>query len=315
MIRALVIACALCAATVARADDTFESKAQGAERVRHVANVVWALTAPCDRGDDTEQRQCRHVRDERVTELAGQTLLVEAGPGAFSHGEWNAAKKSVAVKLVACIACAGLEIDGKTWFVTGGAPLGFDGDRPRAQVLYDNALGFADETAARAWLAGVGNARVELLVKVPAKPRWPDSGRPGLALDVVGFRVIAPCDGSVVIARPPSSPVAPDPRRCIPGHAMPEVAAVDDLTAELVKDAMKPVRAAIDRCYDSFKVKGQTRLKVSIASDGSIASFEQSGDFDGTPTAGCIADAVHAKLHFPHINKPKVTFAYPIVLP
>ena len=44
--RALVILALL--ATPAFADDTFEAKADGAQRIKHIDDVVWAFTAACD---------------------------------------------------------------------------------------------------------------------------------------------------------------------------------------------------------------------------------------------------------------------------
>jgi hypothetical protein len=144
--RTLIFAMVLGMAGVAHADDSFETKAQGAQRIGSIEGLVWTFTASCDDGDDTEQRQCRKVRDARAAELAGATLLVEGDKKAFA----------------------------KT----------------------------------------VANARVQLLVKVPAKPKTQAGGKPAIALDVVGYRVIVPCDGSVVLASPASGPVDADKKQC-----------------------------------------------------------------------------------------------------
>lgn len=192
----------LLAAAPAFADDTFEAKASTAQRLGRIENLVWAFTAPCDSGDDTQQRQCRHVRDSRATELTGATLIVDADPAAFVVGGWSAQKKSVALTLKSCIRCTGVEIDGKKYVVMGA------GD----SKLYDNAKQFRDEAAATAFSKALANPRVELIVKVPAKPKA--AGKPTVTLDIIGYRVISPCDGSVVIASPKSGPAEADKKQC-----------------------------------------------------------------------------------------------------
>src|SRR5258706_14480356 len=97
--------------TTASADDTFETKAQGAQRIKRIENLVWSLTAPCEAGDDTQRRQCRRVRDVRAAEVSGSTLLVDADADAFDASVWSAAKQSVAITLASCIRCRGVDLD------------------------------------------------------------------------------------------------------------------------------------------------------------------------------------------------------------
>ena len=142
---ALAVVVVLALAAPARADegaDAFAALAATAQRITHLDGVVWALTASCDKGDDTEKRQCRRVRDARASELAGKLLLVDGDADAFSVGKYDRGKKSVALALHACIRCAGIAVDGRTWLVTGAG-----GSAPAA--LYDNARGFADEASAK----------------------------------------------------------------------------------------------------------------------------------------------------------------------
>jgi hypothetical protein len=209
--RSCVVLGGVLAATTAAAD-TFEAAARGARSVRHIDDLVWALTTPCDRGTDLEQRQCRQVRDARAASLTGTTLRVEAEPSALAVAAWSQATKSVAVKLSSCIACAGITVEGRTWFVTGG---------PAA--LHDNAQQFPDEAAANRWISAAKHPRVELLVKVPDQRRWVVSGKDGVQLEIVGYRVVTPCTGDVLLARPAASKLAPDPRAC-PAVAKPATA-------------------------------------------------------------------------------------------
>ena len=161
---------------VAHADDF-------AQPAAHVDDIVWAVTAKCDAGDDTEQRQCRAVRDAAQKRYGGQTLLVEIEPTAFTVATWNPQKRSVALKLAAPR-------------VLGG------------RALYDNAKTFPDEGTAANFIKTVRKVRVQLLVKLAAKPVLPP--------EIAGYRVVVPCDGEVVIASPSSVALAADKTACVP---------------------------------------------------------------------------------------------------
>ena len=232
MTRALVVAVTVALGAVAAgagADASFDAAASGAEHVQRLDDVVWALTATCTAGDDIEQRQCRRVRDARAAELAHETLLIEAEPGALEVGAWNAQRRSVSLHLTACIRCGGVAVDGATWQLVGGAPHS-DGGVPTGATLYDGARTFTDEAGAKAWIASLAGARVELLVRLapaahaaPDRPRSPPEmprSRPEMprsrviAFDVLGYRVVTPCDGAVVVAKPPAAPLAPDKAAC-----------------------------------------------------------------------------------------------------
>jgi hypothetical protein len=301
----------------ARADDTFESKAASAQRVHRVENLVWALTAPCDQGDDTEQRQCRFVRDRRAAELTGQMLLVDADRDAFEVGAWDAHKKSAPLLLSTCIRCAGVEIDGKTWYVVGsGAAPRPEGGRLRGARLGDTARAFADEAAAKSYAARIANARVQLIVKVPAKPRWSDGGRQGIYLDVIGYRVVAPCDGAVIFASPTSEPIEADKAACNaiqskkPSEDAPKL---DELTPSAIAEALRPVVNAANQCFNQHGVAGTAKLKLTVNGDGTIAKYEQQGDFEGTPTGKCIDKAIE-RAAFPRTKRPVTSFVFPVQL-
>jgi hypothetical protein len=302
--RALAIAILLvdllaAGAGAAHADDTFEAKAQGAQRVKRIENVVWALTATCDKGDDTENRQCRRVRDSRAAELANATLLVDGDADAFDMTAFDAKKKSIGLTLAPCIRCAGVEVEGKSYVVNGGTA-----------KLYDNAKAFSDESAAKAWTKSIGNARVQMLVKVPAKAV---DGKT-VKLDIVGYRVWAPCDGSIIVANPPSGPGEADKKACRAVAAEPaQGPAVKELTAAVVAEAMKPAVDAAQKCFEKFGVAGKAKLKLTVASDGTIARYEQQGDFANTATGACIDKALE-KARFPANGKPKTTISFPITL-
>lgn len=298
--------------------DSFETAAQGAVAVAHPEDLVWAVTAPCDQGDDVQQRQCRITRDRKAKQLVGATLLIDGDADALAIGAWSAAKKSVAVTLSACIRCRPIDVDGKPWFVTGsGAPRSDGANKLKAAVLYDNARQFVDEAAATAWTKAMARARFQLLVRVPTenRRRFAVAGKDGLALDVLAWRVINPCDGSIVLASLPAKAVEPDRRLCAEagGVVIPADATLEALTPAMVSEAMRPVVSAARACSARLKLTGKTKLEITILADGSIEKFEQRGDFDGTPLATCIADAM-TRISFPKTKKPKTKIGFPVSL-
>ena len=315
--RALLITSMLVAATPALADDTFEAKAQGAQRINRIENVVWALTAPCDAGDDTQNRQCRKVRDTRAAELAGATLLVDADREAFDIGAWSAQKKSMPLALAACVRCSGVELDGKTYYVVankdGNPAPRLKAGKVEAGQLTDIAKQFPDENSAKAFAKANANARVQLVAKLAAKSKSVVDGKPVIHLDVLAYRVFSPCDGSVVLASPKSGPGDADKKQCGPIAGGKDGAEVDALTPAMINDAMKPVVEQANLCYVKHGVAGQAKLKITIAADGSVSKYEQQGDFVYTPTGNCI-DAAMTKASFPRSKKTKTSLSYPLKL-
>jgi hypothetical protein len=315
----LGILLSLLVAAPALAEDTFEGKATGALRLNRIEGLVWAFTAPCDKGDDTQQRQCRRVRDTRAAELAGVTLLVDADKDAFDVGEWSAAKKSMPLRLSSCIRCSGVEIDGKTYFVIADKDLTapkFEGGKFTTAAMADGIKQFNDEAPAKAFARSVGNARVQLLVRVPTKPQTTIDGKAVIALDLVGYRVYAPCDGAIVLASPKSGPAEADKKQCAAVAPLPEAKEQpkhDHLTPALISTGMKPVVDAANECFTKFGVAGKAKLKITIAGDGSVLKYEQQGDFANTPTGSCIDEAM-TKASFPTTKKAKTTISFPITL-
>jgi hypothetical protein len=306
-------------AAPALAEDTFEGKATGAVPLNRIEGLVWAFTAPCDRGDDTQQRQCRRVRDMRAAELTATTLLVDADKDAFDVGEWSPAKKSMPLRLSSCIRCSGVEIDGKTFYVIADKDLTsprFEGGKFVTAAMGDAIKQFNDEEPAKAFSRSVGNARVQVLVRVPTKPLTTIDGKQVIALDLVGYRVYAPCDGAVVLASPKSGPAEADKKQCAAVAPPPETKQQpkhDNLTPALISAGMKLVVDGANECFTKFAVAGKAKLKITIAGDGSVAKYEQQGDFVNTPTGQCIDEAM-TKASFPPSKKPKTTISFPITL-
>jgi hypothetical protein len=326
--RAAVVVGALLvmAAPRVHADDTFESKAVGAQRVKRVEDLVWALTATCDQGDDTQNRQCRRLRDARAGELANTTLIVDADREAFSVGAFDAKKKSVSLSLDACIRCKGIEVDGKTWFVVGvkdgAAAPGWKNAKLVTASLHDNARPFGDEASAKAWAKTAAASNVQLLVKVGPKAKQTIENKNVLALDVLGYRVFSPCDGGVVCSSPKSGTVElekSDKAGCgtIASGATQTAAGgdvPDALSTKMISETMKPLAEQAQQCGQKHGVHGAGKVKLTVAGDGSVLSVEQSGAFANTKAGECI-EALAKAASFPKSKKEKTVFSYPIKLP
>lgn len=315
---------ALLLAPAAAAADSFEAQAEQAIRVRHIEDVVWALTARCDRGDDVQNRQCRQLRDRAEAAFAGATLLVDGEPGALRVGAWSAAKKSVPLALAGCIRCAGVEVDGQRWYVATSGAARVERGEIRGATLFDGARAFPDEATAAAWSRAAAGARVQLVVRVPHRRVWPLarlSGASGVGLDVAAYRVFTPCDGAIIAASPASGPVEPAGRgseACAgaPSERAPAAPAEtlpDSLSTAVVRAAMKPVVDAANECFVRIGVAGRARLELAISAEGKVESYRQAGDFANTPTGACIDEAM-AKVQFPRSKRATTKIAYPIVL-
>lgn len=318
--RAVLVVAVAVATSAARADD-FETRARTALRIAHVEDVVWAMTASCDKGDDVQQRQCKIVRDRRAQVLAASTLLVDGDADALELGAWSSAKKSLPVMLTGCVRCNGVDVDGHTWFVTSTAPK-TDRSKVRAANLYDNARQIADEASANAWKTTAANSRFELIVKAPRKQQIGDKN--AVTFDVVAWRVVNACDGNVVISSIPSGVAPGDKRACaktsggggagdVGGGTVPADTTPDALTPAMVQDGMRPVVAAARACFDRMKVAGRTKLELTITADGTVVKHEMIGDFIGTPTGKCIDEAIN-KANFAKTKKPTTKIGYPLVL-
>lgn len=318
--RIIVVWIALVASLgIARAE-TFESIAETANPVKRLDDVVWAFVGACDKGDDVQQRQCRLVRDKRAAQLVGAFLLVDADSSALELAKWSRQKKSTGVTVSSCIRCAGIDVEGKHYFLTGGQPR-FEGQKLRTTVLHDSSKTFNDEASATAFAKGLDNAHVQLIVKVPASPKWSTGGKLGMAFEVVAWRVAQACDGAIVASSPASGPMDPDKSKCGGAAVVSDPANTgsvpeklpEALTGAMIKAAMQPVLDAANACFQRYKVTGKAKLVMQVAADGSVLEYTQEGELVGTPTATCI-DTAAKKVTFPRTQKPKTKVGFPIVL-
>ena len=144
-----------------------------------------------------------------------------------------------------------------------------------------------------------------------------DRERQRFSFEIAAWRVIAPCDGAIVAANPPSSAQPPDKKACGGAPAVVDPSPTgstrteklpDALTGQMIKTAMQPVMDAANACFS-----GKAKLVLTVAGDGSVLEYAQQGDFVGTPTATCI-DTAMKKITFPRTQKPTTKVGFPIVL-
>ncbi len=322
------------AAAPARAEDpkSFESLAGDAVTLGRadLAGLVWSLSATCASGDELAQRQCKAARDARAAELQGATFVVDGDAAAFAVGAWNPGTKSVALTLRGCVACVAPV--GGMYVVSSKAAPSFKGGTAEAALVHETARAFRDEEAARRWGKRLQHLRTQFVVRIAAASggMWERDGKKGLALDVLAYRVFDPCDGDIVCASPPSSKAPADSRTCGEAVVEGEAPRTDEpkgggdggtdapplpmqLDAGHIKAAMKPVVEASKECFAVYEVAGKAKMIYSVSGDGSILTYEQTGDFVDTPTGKCIDKAARAVV-FPKSKKKKSGFSFPLVL-
>lgn len=323
-------------ATPARADDpkSFEALAKDASALTRadLAGLVWSLTAPCNDGDELAQRQCKAARDTRAAAVRELTFVVDGDGTAFAMGVYDNGKKSAPITLRGCIACA--EPVGGMYLVSSKAAPSFKGATAEAATIHETARTFKDEAAAKRWTTRLPQLRTQFVVKIAAANggMWERDGKKGLALDILAFRVFDPCDGGIVCANPPSAKGPTDSKTCGEsvvegepkgdgakpdgggGEVKPDEPALPaQLDAKDIKVAMKPVVEAAKNCFDTYGVAGSAKMIYSVSGDGSILTYEQTGDFVDTPTGKCI-DKTAKAITFPKSKKKKFGFSYPLTL-
>jgi hypothetical protein len=333
--RAIVIVTVLAAASLAAADapKPFDAQVSAATTLSRVdlAGLGWALTAPCNGGDDLAQRQCRAVRDARVAVVRSSVFVVEGDSAAVSVGRWIPETKSAPVTVHGCIAC--IAPVGGVYVVASKAAPTWQGTVAQAAALDEVGRPFKDDAAAQKWATHRGSGlRAQFVVRVATATGgvWQHDGKIGLAVDVLGFRVYDPCDGEVIRASAEASQGPIDRAACrdaeangaakpggraaakaeptVRGPALPA-----QLDAKQIKASMRSVVEAANACFETYGVAGASKLLYTVGGDGSVLAYELTGDFVDTPTGACIDQAARA-VTFPKVKKKQFVFGYPLIL-
>lgn len=315
------------AATVEAGAQSWDGAAAGATEIssqRSLAALFWSDAATCaEGGDDLAARQCKGIRAARKEHVAKSKYLVRADASALVLAPGKD-KKGAALSLRGCLACAErVDVGGKKLFVVAGA----GNPTLEGSALVAPTLGTATVPADETWRKDVlPRLRAELVVSVGASPAsWKSGSAAGYKVSVVGYRVVDPCDGKVLMAEPKSASVKPDKRFCTgkPVEAKPvedkgpELPKEPELPAALtsndIRTGLDPSRDAARQCFEAFGISGTALFRITISNDGAVVALVQKGDFKGTPTGACVEKAVKAAT-FPKTKKRKTTIDYPFIL-
>ena len=305
----------------------WDDLARAAERIdaRDLPALFWAATAECDRlSDDMLGRQCRHIRLTRGVAATGKTYLLGGDAAALVAGEWDADRAGVALTIRGCLACAEtIDVGGARRHVVTRGGVTVDGTEVVAASIYRGIRRLDDEAAARRWKARVlPRLRLELIVRAPAKPElWTQAGRSGYFVELLGYRLYDPCDGTVLAAQPIAGPAPVDGSTCeadLPGggHAPMRVESSEppfQLSPEDVRRVLKDVNPAVYQCYDSHGVPGRADVYIDVKNDGTVRFVEVRGAFADTPTGKCVSDAVK-RARFPRFVRESMQIHYPYLL-
>jgi len=306
---------------------SFDDVAAGALRIDRdgLAAIIWAMHAKCSDGSDLDQRQCRMIRDARLSAEAGKTFIVAGDASAFTAEAYDDKKKSAPLTVSGCIACIEpILVDGVGFYVLSNmASPEWKGNVAVAAPIHTTAKTFkSGAEAATNWRAEVvPRLKTDFVIKIPASSStWKQKdGKAGLSVEVLGFRTHDPCDGHIICASPKADKVSPDKVACGETVAEGEADAPaapgvpDELTAKQIKAVMATATAAGAACFEKYGVPGDAKLHITVAGSGEVTAIDQSGEFVDTPTGRCLEEAVKP-LVFPKSKKAKQSFKYPFVL-
>jgi len=321
----------------ARAQDkSFGDLAKGADEIRNpnaLAALFWAHSADCSKlPDDLAKRQCEGVRAARLAQIAGTTFMIPGDTAALRVGAYDAKKKGVPITVSNCLACTNaLDVDGASRYVVGGkGAVAADGPQVRAPEAYSGVRQFKSADEASKWIEhAVPRLRTQFLVRVPARlETWKKGNVEGFKVDVVGYRVYDPCDGTIVAASPKADALPADKRYCTGEPVVeqpvdkPEVKPEpvkprlpSSLDSSDIKQALAPAREAARKCFEVYGVPGMAHFRITISNEGAVVALEQlkRSDFVDTPTGECIAKAIKS-VTFPKSRKKETTIDYPFML-
>jgi hypothetical protein len=311
---------------VAARAQSWDELSRTAERIdgRALPALFWAQSASCDRvGDDMLRRQCLGIRLVRGVAASAKTFLMRADASALEAGEWDAAKAGVPLTFRGCLACREpIDVGGTRRYVVTRGSIAVDASGVAAAPVYRGLRRAEDETAAAHFKASVlPRLRAELIVRPTAKPEtWTQAGRSGYFVELVGYRLYDPCDGSVLAASPLSVSAEVDGSTCEGGAPVARTPLSPEstdppyqLSVDDVRRALKEVNPAVYKCYDNYGVPGRADVFIDVKGDGTVRLVEVRGELAETPTGKCVVAAVK-QAKFPRFKRDNMQIHYPFLL-
>jgi hypothetical protein len=327
------------AATTVPDDGTtkYEALAQGAVKTHDVATLLAPFVDRCETETrDLDRARCRATVAYLRKTLPSQTFAFDTDdPAAIAVSEYDAGIKGYHVALAGCVACTApvtIGRSGEPRFVTLKAPTK-DGDTlVKAVEVSRNTFGFESLTDAKQWFDTQRPfLRAEFLFR-PQKETdadWTYKTNRGVAVKLLGARIVNRCTGEVLVSRPPSTgsadkpaPGTEDPACAkagagrpdrLPLVAEPGGAIPAQLSKIAIDDAMAKIRPQLFACYQQFHSPGTLELTYVVAGNGTVQSVVVGPAFAGTPTGQCALGAAK-DAHFSPFQLQQQKFTYPFFL-
>ena len=87
----------------------------------------------------------------------------------------------------------------------------------------------------------------------------------------------------------------------------------ETLSQDQIKSGMGGVKGRVTACYEKLNVAGLAKVSVSIAKSGKVTKVVNTGEFKGSPTGECVAEAVRGAV-FPRFRGKPLTISYTFLL-
>jgi hypothetical protein len=313
----------------------YEALAQGAVKTHDVATLLAPFVDRCESETrDLDRARCRATVAYLRKTLPAQTFAFDTDdPAAIAVSDYDASIKGYRVALAGCVACTApvtIGRGGEPRFVTLKPP-SKDGDTlVKAVEVSQNTFGFDSLAEAKQWFE---NERPFLRAEFLFKPQvadadWTFKANKGVAVKLLGARIVNRCTGEVLVSKPPSTGHAERPAlgtedpACAKAAAgrperLPLVADPGGLPQQLSKiaidDAMAKIRPQVFACYQQFHTPGTLDLTYVVAGNGTVQSVAVGAAFAGTPTGQCALTAAK-DAHFSPFQREQQTFTYPFFL-
>jgi hypothetical protein len=311
---------------------SYESLAKGAVRTHDVATVLGVFVDRCDAEKrDLDRARCRAVGAYLRRTLPEQTFSLNSeDPAAISVSDYDASIKGYHVSLAGCIACTAPVPVGRgsePRFVTLKVPDKEKDGQPLAKAVpvSRNTFGFDSLAEAKRWLdAQRPYMRAEFLFQPRAvDAEWKFGDSQGVAVKLVGARILNRCTGQVLVSNPASEHAAeranPDREpscRTAPKNVSQVVPPEDlplQLSKSMINDAMANINTRVFACYQRYRSPGRLELTYVVTGAGNVQSVVLGAAYAGTPTGLCVLE-VAKDAHFPQFRLDHQKFTFPFFL-